>query len=57
MWILLIIAVHINDPNDIPAKMTLHLPNEKECMQAAKSLEYDLKFKQFKLEATCSQKR
>lgn len=57
MWTLLIIAVHVNDPNDIPARLTMQFPSEHECQAAANSLEYDLKFKQFKLEATCSQKK
>jgi hypothetical protein len=57
MWILLIIAVHLNDPTDRPAKLEMTFPTEQQCQAAADTLKYDLKFKQFKLEATCSQKK
>jgi hypothetical protein len=56
-WILLLIAMNINDPNDIPARVELQFNTEQECRQAADTLTYWVKFKQFKLEATCSQKK
>ena len=57
MWTLLIIAVHVNDPNDTPARLAMQFPSEQQCQAVADSLKYDIKFKQFKLEATCSQKK
>jgi hypothetical protein len=57
MWVLVILAVHINNLNDVPARLTMQFPSEQQCLTAVDSLEYDIKFKQFKLEATCSQKK
>jgi len=57
MWLLIILAVHINDPSDQPARLTMQFPSEQQCRSAADTLGYDIKFKQFKLEAICSQKK
>jgi hypothetical protein len=56
MWLMLLIAVHINDPSDIPAKMTLEFPDQHSCEQAKSSLSYWVKFKNFKVEASCQRK-
>lgn len=56
-WILLITAMHVNDPKDIPATMTLRTQSQEECERIAETLEYTLKFKQFKLEAKCLKKK
>ena len=57
MWILLIIAVHVNDPTDVPAKLNMTTETKEECEKLAQSLDYWIKFKQFKLETTCLQKK
>lgn len=57
MWSLLIIAVHINNPTDQPAQLEITFPTEQQCLTAAQSLKYDIKFKQFKLETQCLQKK
>ena len=52
-WILLITAIHVNDPKDIPARIELRFETEQQCQQAAQTLDYWIKFKQFTLEAQC----
>jgi hypothetical protein len=53
MWILLIIAVHINNPNDIPGKIQIVFNSEKECQTALNSMSYWLKFDSFTVKGEC----
>lgn len=53
MWILIILAVHVNDVEDIPGKISLQFKTEQECIQAQSTIEYNLKFKQFKVISEC----
>lgn len=53
MWILILIAVNINNSNDIPGKVTLQFHSQQQCEQALQSMTYWLKFKQFKIEGKC----
>jgi hypothetical protein len=55
MWTLILFAVNIFDPSDIPGEIKLKLNTEQECVQTAKSLEYKLKFSGFKVTAECKQ--
>jgi hypothetical protein len=57
MWILLLIAVHVNDPKDIPAKVQLTFETREDCQRAESTLEYWVKFKQFKVETSCLKKK
>jgi len=54
-WILLITAIHVNDPEDIPARIELRFETEQQCQQVSQTLDYWIKFKQFKLETQCQQ--
>lgn len=56
-WILLLTAMNINDPTDIPARVELRFHTEQQCLDAAATLDYWVKFKQFKVEASCSKKK
>jgi hypothetical protein len=56
MWLMILIAVHINDPTDIPARMTMEFPDQQTCENAKSSLSYSVKFKSFKIEALCQKK-
>ena len=56
MWLMILIAVHINDPTDIPGKIILEFPNQQSCEKSKQSMEYWLKFKNFKVEASCLKK-
>ena len=52
-WILLIIAVHVNDPRDVPGRVEVKMPNQQTCEQALSDLKYEFKFKSFKVEGRC----
>ena len=56
MWLMILIAVHVNDPKDIPARVTLEFANQAACEQAQQSLQYWVKFDSFKVEAKCAKK-
>jgi hypothetical protein len=52
-WILLIIAVHVNDPRDIPGKVEVQMSSQQSCEQALATLKYEFKFKSFKVDGRC----
>lgn len=54
--ILIILAVHSKNPNDIPGKLEITFPSVEQCENAKNSIKYDLKFKQFILDAKCLRK-
>ena len=53
MWILLLIAVNANNANDQPAWVQISMPDQATCEQAADTLQYWIKFDNFKLDAQC----
>jgi hypothetical protein len=53
MWMMILIAVHINDPKDIPGRITLQFQTQQQCEQALQSMTYWLKFENFKVEGKC----
>lgn len=53
MWLLLLLAISTSNPNDIPARITLRFDTEQQCIQAATSMTYWLKFDSFKVTAQC----
>jgi hypothetical protein len=55
-WILILIAVHSKDPNDIPAYVTVGFPSQQRCLSALNTIQYEIKFKSFKVEAQCVEK-
>jgi hypothetical protein len=57
MWILMIIAVHINNPEDIPAKVSFSFETKEQCEKIVTSLDYWVKFKDFKIEASCLKRK
>jgi hypothetical protein len=50
---MILIAVHINNPRDIPGRVEIQFPNQQLCEQAAATLRWQLKFESFKVEAKC----
>jgi hypothetical protein len=56
MWVLILIAVHINNPKDVPAKATMEFNSEQSCLESLRSLTYWIKFENFKLEGRCQKK-
>lgn len=57
MWILLILAVNVNDPKDIPGKVTLEFASEQQCEQSRSTVTSWLKFDTFKVTSQCQQKK
>lgn len=53
MWVLLLLAVHINNPNDIPGRVMIEFRTEAECKQAESTVKYSLKFDSFKVTTQC----
>jgi len=53
MWILLIIVVHANNPNDIPGWSRVPMPNQAVCEQARADMTAWLKFESFRIQAQC----
>lgn len=53
MWMLIIIAMNINNPNDQPGKVMIEFPTLQECERALSSMKWELKFKNFKVEGVC----
>jgi hypothetical protein len=56
MWILLLLSVNVNNPQDIPGKVTLEFPTQQTCEAAKSSMTYWLKFDTFKVTAECHPK-
>ncbi len=56
MWLMILIAVHISDPKDVPGKITLEFQDQNLCEQTLKSMTYWLKFDNFKVEGKCLKK-
>jgi hypothetical protein len=57
MWIMVLLAIHAKNPDDIPARVYLDFPTEEACRASARSLTYWLKFDSFKITAHCERKR
>jgi hypothetical protein len=57
MWILLLIAIHISDFKDIPARVQIPFENQAACEYAKANMSYWIKFESFKIEATCQPKK
>lgn len=53
---MILIAVHLNDPKDIPGKVTIEFPDKESCERSLKTIDWSLKFKSFKVDATCVKK-
>jgi len=53
MWVLIIIAININNPQDIPATITLDMPSLHVCEEVLDSLKYKIKYSSYKVEGRC----
>lgn len=56
MWILILLAVSIHNPRDVPGKIELEFKTQEQCLEILSTLKYDLKFKTFKIEGQCIKK-
>jgi hypothetical protein len=55
-WLLILIAVNVNNPKDIPGKVFIEFSTERACIEALNTVEYEFKFKNFKIDAKCIKK-
>ena len=53
MWLMILIAVHTTNPQDQPARIELLFPNQLSCEQVLTTMQYELKFKTFKVTGQC----
>lgn len=53
MWTLLILCISINNPNDIPGKISFKFESQKECVAALNTMSFWLKFDSFTLKGEC----
>ena len=53
MWLLIILAVNINNPQDIPGRVSVEFATERACESARESVKYWLKFEGFKVQSLC----
>ena len=56
MWILLLIAVHVSDARDIPARVQIPFESLEACESARTNFTYWIKFNNFKVIARCEKK-
>jgi hypothetical protein len=50
---MILLAVHINNPADVPGKVELVFSSQTACEQSLQTMTYQLKFRQFKIEGQC----
>ena len=53
MWLLILIAVHVSNPQDIPGKIELTFKDQVSCEMSLASMKWQLKFNNFKVEGRC----
>jgi hypothetical protein len=53
---MILIAVSINNPQDIPGRVTLEFPTEEACQHSLKTMTFWLKFDSFKVTGSCKKK-
>lgn len=56
MWLLILLAVHVNNPKDVPGKITLEIDSQQSCEQILSSMTFWLKFESFKVQGQCIKK-
>ena len=56
MWILILIAVSINDPKNQPGKIELTFTDQRSCETSLESMTYTLRYTQYKIQGICRKK-
>lgn len=56
MWIMILIAVHSNNPQDQPGRVELTFPDQHACETVLSTMTYQLKFSSFRVEGRCQKK-
>ena len=57
MWLLILLAVNINNHNDIPGRIEITFQDQQTCVQALNSMTFQLKFDSFKVVGKCERKQ
>ena len=56
MWLMILIAVHVSDPRDVPGRISIDFVDQVTCEQSLSTLTYWLKFTDFRIEGKCVKK-
>jgi hypothetical protein len=56
MWILIIAAVNVANPQDVPGRVTLEFGTQQQCQAALATMTTWIKFDSFRIQARCVQK-
>ena len=52
-WVLILIAVKIGDPTNVPATIVLDMPSAHVCEQVLDSMRYNIKYSSYRIEGRC----
>ena len=53
MWMMILIAVNLNNPQDQPGRIEMMFPTQQSCEEAKSTMKYNLRSKSFKVVAEC----
>jgi hypothetical protein len=53
MWILLILCVNLNNPNDVPGKVLIPFDTKEKCEAAVNNSSFWIKFDSFTIKGEC----
>jgi hypothetical protein len=53
MWLMILTAVSLTNPQDRPGRAELTFPDQRSCEQVLATMRYELKFKSFRVEGVC----
>ena len=57
MWLLIILAVNINNPQDVPGRVSIEFASEQACESARVSVKYWFKFEGFRVQTQCQKQQ
>lgn len=57
MWLLILIAVSVNNPQDVRGTISIEFPSHVACESALKSMQYSIFTKLYKMEGQCVPKK
>lgn len=52
-WMLILICVSLNNPNDVPGIITMIHKSQEDCEKSLSTMTYWLKFNSFKIDGKC----
>lgn len=56
MWVMLLIAMHVNNPQDQPGRVELEFADQATCERVLATMTYQLKFSSFRVQGQCLKK-